>query len=87
MIHLAERLKEIGLGAFMEIGLSGQPVLQIPVSEGRIGAIVIGGLNPVAILEERGYRVYSRALSGLLEYNRLFHFEELPKRLKEIFSQ
>lgn len=84
VIHLAERLKEIGLGAFMEIGLSGQPVLQIPVSEGRIGAIVIGGLNPVAILEERGYRVYSRALSGLLEYNRLFHFEELPKRLKEL---
>jgi len=29
------------------------------VDENRIGAIVIGGLNPVAILEEVGVKVYS----------------------------
>ncbi len=82
--HIAERLNAIGLGAFMEIGMPGQPVLDIPVSEGRIGAIVIGGLNPIAILEERGHRVQSRALSGLMEYNQLFHVDELPARLSKL---
>jgi len=86
VLHLADRLKAIGLGGFMDIGLPGQPLLGVPVSEGRIGAIVIGGLNPIAILEEVGTRVQSRALSGLMEYNRLFPSEELPKRLHEFLK-
>jgi HTH-type transcriptional regulator, global nitrogen regulator NrpRI len=81
VIDLAKRLDEVGLGGFMTIGQPGRDLLDIPVDEGRAGAIVIGGLNPMAILEENGIRVVSRALSGLLEFNRLFHFEELPSRL------
>ncbi|RMF94675.1 MAG: hypothetical protein D6741_12355 [Planctomycetota bacterium] len=44
--------------------------------------VVIGGLNPVAILEEEGYRVDSFALSGLLEFGRLFHYQQLGDALK-----
>jgi repressor of nif and glnA expression len=82
VVHLADRFTGIGLGAFMKIGTAGQPVLGCPVSEGRIGTVVVGGLNPVAILEESGFGVESRALSGLLEYNRLFPYDELPGALK-----
>ncbi len=85
--HLAERLNNIGLGAFMKIGLPAQPVLDVPVSEGRIGAIVIGGLNPISILEEAGHRIQSRAMSGLMEYSRLFSYKELPERLKDIIDK
>jgi repressor of nif and glnA expression len=81
--QLADRVSAIGLGGFMEIGWPDQPVLELPVTPGRIGVVVIGGLNPIAVLEEQGYRVYSRALAGLLEYNRLFHFEDLPKVLAQ----
>ncbi len=81
VLRLGDRLSAVGLGAFMEIGLPSQAVLEIPVSPGRIGMVVIGGLNPIAILEEVGHRVRSRALAGLLDYARLFHFEELPKAL------
>ena len=80
--ELAKRLEKVGLGGFMKIGKVGQVLLGIPVSEGRVGAIVIGGLNPVAILEETGVRVYSRALAGLIDFNRLFHYEELKSRIK-----
>ncbi len=79
---LAERLAEIGLGAFLEIGLGGQPLLDIPVNEGRAGAVVVGGLNPIGVIHERGFASQSRALSGLLEFNRLFSYEDLPQRLK-----
>ena len=78
---LSERLSEVGLGAFLEVGMPGQQVLGLPVSQGRIGSVVIGGLNPIAILEELGHRVESRALSGLLEYNRMYSYEELPGML------
>ena len=80
--ELASKLERVGLGGFMSIGQAGQSLLEIPVGEGRVGAIVIGGLNPVAILEEVGDRVYSRAMAGLIDFNRLFHYEELESRLR-----
>lgn len=83
LININQRLAEIGLGAIMEIGLPGQPLLDIPVSYSRVGVVVAGGLNPIAILEEREHRIFSRALSGLIEYDRLFHFEEFPQKLQK----
>jgi HTH-type transcriptional regulator, global nitrogen regulator NrpRI len=80
--RIAGRLKRIGLGGLMTIGRPGQMVLDVPVSEGRVGAIVIGGLNPMSILEEMGVRVYSRALAGLIDFSRLFRYEEMESRLK-----
>jgi repressor of nif and glnA expression len=82
VVQLDERLSAVGLGAFWEIGLPGQSILGLPVTPGCIGSVVIGGLNPIAILEELGYRVDSRALAGLLDYNRLYSFEELPQDLQ-----
>ncbi|MCU0576498.1 MAG: NrpR regulatory domain-containing protein [Desulfobacterota bacterium] len=79
---LAQQLDGIGLGGFMRIGRPGQTLLEIPVGEGRFGAIVIGGLNPVAIMEENGVRVHSRALAGLIDFKRLFHYSELEGQLK-----
>jgi len=78
---LARRLNAIGLGGFMRIGRPSQTLLEIPVGEGRFGAIVIGGLNPVAILEENGVRVHSRALAGLIDFKRLFHYSKLEEML------
>lgn len=83
VVDLAEQLKSIGLGAFMVIGQSGQAVAGTPVSEGRIGAVIIGGLNPVAILEELGFRVESHTMVGLLQFSQLVSFEELPDRLRK----
>ncbi len=81
VLLLAEELKEIGLGGFMSIGWPGQPLVGVPVNEGTIGAVVIGGLNTVAILEEHGLGVRSRALSDLVDYRRLFPYKEMEKRL------
>jgi repressor of nif and glnA expression len=81
---LARQLKDVGLGGFLQIGRPGQPLLQIPVSEGRAGVVVIGGLNPAAIFEERGERVFSRAMAGLIAYDRLFPYTELRNRLVDM---
>ncbi|OPX95859.1 MAG: Ribonuclease R winged-helix domain protein [Syntrophorhabdus sp. PtaB.Bin006] len=81
--HIAEKLERVGLGGLVGIGKPGQNLLGIPVSEGRVGAIVIGGLNPVSILEENGVRAYSRALAGLIDFNRLFRYDEMETRIKD----
>ena len=80
--HLALRMKRIGLGGLLTVGRPGQMLLDIPVNEGRIGAIVIGGLNPMSILEEMGIKAPSRALAGLIDFSRLFHYEEMESRIK-----
>lgn len=82
VMNLEEKLEGIGLGGFMEIGLPGQALFNMPVHEGCMGAVVVGGLNPTAIFEEDGIRVEARALSGFLEYTRLRHFSELDLELK-----
>jgi repressor of nif and glnA expression len=82
VISLIQKLKDVGLGGFLMVGWPGQPLLEIPVIEGRVGAIVIGGLNPVAILEETGIKIKSRALAGMAEYERLFHYQEMTDRIK-----
>jgi hypothetical protein len=66
----------------MLIGGPARPLLEVPVGEGRVGAVVIGGLNPLAIFEESGERVLSQALAGLVEFERLFPYYELEDRLK-----
>ena len=71
------------MGGFLMVGWPGQSLLEIPVSEERVGAIVIGGLNPAAILEETGIKVKSRALAGMVEYERLFHYQEMTDRISD----
>jgi repressor of nif and glnA expression len=78
---LGREMEQVGLGGLFLLGWPGRPLLDIPVSEGRLGFVVVGGLNPVAILEEQGVRVYrTGALAGLLQYERLFHYQELGER-------
>jgi repressor of nif and glnA expression len=81
VVSLAGQLDRIGLGAFMRIGYDGQALLEVPVNQGRAGAIVIGGLNPASIFEERGHRVAVRALAGFLEFNRLYPYKELSREI------
>ena len=64
--------------------ITGQPIYGVPVGPQRAGAVIIGGLNPMSIFEETGLRVQSRALSGLIDYNRLFHYSEFREQLASL---
>jgi repressor of nif and glnA expression len=81
---IAAQLEEIGLGSLMCLGHPGQALYGIPVGPQRAGAVIIGGLNPMSIFEETGLRVPSRALSGLIDFHRLFHYSEFREQLASI---
>lgn len=75
--RLSKRLGEIGLGAIMVIGRPGQPLLDIPVGEGRTGIIVKAGLNPLAACQEEGIETDNLAMGTLFEFSDLVPFERL----------
>jgi repressor of nif and glnA expression len=82
LLEISEELEGAGLNGFLKVGWPGQALLEIPVSDGRCGVIIIGGLNPVAILEEHGIEVkHAGALSGLCDYRDFFHYNELDQRI------
>jgi repressor of nif and glnA expression len=78
---ISDQLETLGLGSLLCLGNPGQSLYGVPVGPQRVGAIIIGGLNPMSIFEETGMRAQSSALSGLVDFNRLFHFSELKDHL------
>ncbi len=75
-----DRLQRAGMGGILMIGRPGQPLLDIPVAEGRTGFIVVGGLNPVAAVVEAGISCELKSLSGLEEFDRFSAFDETFRR-------
>jgi repressor of nif and glnA expression len=74
---IKKRLDEIGLGGILMIGRPGQPLLDIPVSKGRTGMIVAGGLNPIAAVEETGISTENTAMKLFFDFNKMVPYTEI----------
>ncbi|GAB4349934.1 MAG: NrpR regulatory domain-containing protein [Candidatus Abyssubacteria bacterium] len=83
-VRIAERLESIGLGGFLTVGWPGQPVVEIPVQHERVGAVVMGGLNPIGFLEEAGIETQSTAMAALVDCRAFFPFQELETRIRNL---
>ena len=76
-MQLREILKDKGLGGILLTGNPNQPLLEMPVGLDRAGMIIVGGLNPIAALEETGIPTVSKAMSTLYKFSELIPFQEL----------
>jgi len=47
-LRVIDRLEQVGLGCVLAVGRPGRPLLDIPVSPGRVSLIVAAGLNALA---------------------------------------
>jgi repressor of nif and glnA expression len=65
------KLNNIGIGGILLMGSVSEPVCEIPIEPGRIGVILIGGLNPVAAAVEAGLAVESLAMSTVIDYRKM----------------
>lgn len=68
---LSSRLADKGMQGILMIGEPNRPLLEVPVSMDRAGIVIVGGLNPVAVLEEHGIPTQSKAMSALCPYSQL----------------
>lgn len=80
--RLAALSERVGLGGVFAIGRPNQPLLDIPVAQGRIGIIVCGGLNPVAAVVEAGIDATCTAMGTLYPFEELVEYTELPALIK-----
>ena len=77
---LFKKMEHLSLGGVLTIGRPGQPLLDVPVAEGRTGFIVIGGLNPISAICEAGIACTLQSLSGLEEYSQFSTFTDVFRR-------
>jgi len=76
-LKVSRALREKGIGGIVRIGEPNTPLYEVPVGMDRAGVVIIGGLNPVAAIEESEIHVKSKAMSTLYEYSALVPFKEL----------
>lgn len=67
----------IGIHGVLSVGSIGHPVCQTHVDMNKIGMILIGGLNPVAAACEEGIEVDNKAMSTVMEFEKLQDIETL----------
>jgi len=72
-----DRLAKAGLASVIMVGKPNQPLLDVPVSTGRVGIIVAGGLNPIAAIEEAGLATTNRAMHNLCDFSQLQRIETI----------
>ena len=77
--QIKAKLNEYGIGGILTIGEPNSQLLEIPVGLDRAGLCVVGGLNPIAALEESGIETTSSAMSDLVEYSELRSFSDAAK--------
>ena len=73
----AEFHRKYNLGGILIIGHPNMPLLEVPVNDGRTAMVVLGGLNPIAVLQERGVPVDIHPLEGLEEFSTFTRFEDV----------
>jgi repressor of nif and glnA expression len=75
--ELRDKMESVGIGGILMIGNPNQQLLEMPVGIDKVGLVVVGGLNPIAAVEESGIATRSRAMSTLYDYENLVSFKEL----------
>ncbi|MFH1538700.1 MAG: NrpR regulatory domain-containing protein [bacterium] len=78
------KLRAVGLGGVLAVGKPNQPLLNVPVNEGMIGVVVVGGINPIAAAHEIGIRTENIALHSLVDYGELYDFEKLRSEIRRL---
>jgi HTH-type transcriptional regulator, global nitrogen regulator NrpRI len=78
---LNEKMRERGLPGIVLFGPPAERMLDIAVTPGKAGVVVLGGLNPMAALQEAGIPAETKAMATLVEYEHLRPFEELKEYL------
>jgi repressor of nif and glnA expression len=71
------KLKEAHLGGLVVMGNTSEPVCEVPVEPNKVGVVLLGGLNPVAVAEESGIEAENVAMSSVIDYQQLRSFWEL----------
>lgn len=80
LIEMKRMMERYALGGSLLVGRPGQPLLDLPVEEGRAGWIVASGLNAWSAIHETGAFIRIRPFAGLQDYAAFRPFHEWRSR-------
>jgi repressor of nif and glnA expression len=75
--EIVEALRGIGIGGVLALGQPSEPVCGIPVGLNRAGMALLGGMNPIAAVEEMGIQTHNQAMVTMMEFQDLVSFWDL----------
>lgn len=75
--EVAAKLRDAGIGGIAVMGNPSEALCQIPVGPNKVGMILLGGMNPIAVAEEMGVEGDNISNSGTIDFERLVPFSEL----------
>ncbi|MBT3363650.1 MAG: DUF128 domain-containing protein [Chloroflexi bacterium] len=75
--HIIAKLKEAQIGGLLVLGSTSEPICEIPIELNRIGTILVGGMNPVAAVQEAGIEAENHAMSTVIDYKELVNIQDL----------
>jgi repressor of nif and glnA expression len=75
--EVINKLAKARMNGVLCVGNVSEPICELPIELNRVGIILIGGLNPIAAVEEAGVEVETHAMSTVVDYRDLVNFEEI----------
>ena len=75
--QVLNKLNDARIHGVILLGNASEPVCEMQMELNKIGMVLMGGLNPIAAVEEAGLEVESFPMSTVVEYSDLVRFEEL----------
>ncbi|RLA82492.1 MAG: hypothetical protein DRG31_07300, partial [Deltaproteobacteria bacterium] len=81
MEEVLSQLKQAGIDGVVSLGGIGEDVCEVPVEIGKMGMVLLGGLNPLACAQEMGIDTENVAMSSVLPYEEMEPFEEVYGRI------
>jgi hypothetical protein len=82
-VQIAQKMSGKGIQGILAIGEPNTPLLDIPVGMDKTGVVVVGGLNPIAAIEEQGIQTESMAMSTLYDYAKLLNIDSALEEVNE----
>ncbi|WP_333786724.1 DUF128 domain-containing protein [Methanomethylovorans sp.] len=69
-------MMDAGITGILEVGEPNTRILDVPVERDHLGIVVIGGTNPMAIVQEHGIGIRTNAMSTAVDFRELRHINE-----------
>ncbi|MCC7576853.1 MAG: DUF128 domain-containing protein [Methanomethylovorans sp.] len=74
--HILSDMVDAGITGILEVGEPNTRILDVPVERDHLGIVVIGGTNPMAIVQEHGIGIKLNAMSTVVDIKELRHINE-----------
>jgi repressor of nif and glnA expression len=75
--EIIQKLQAVGIGGVLYVGNASEAVCRIHVGVNKLGMILLGGLNPVAVAQESGIEAENTGNSGTIDFESLVNFRDL----------